>query len=145
MEKLLAEWKTVIYRLTSKIYYFNSLTKKTHHPNELKVRISHIIIKHKESKKPFPWQSYGIKKSKEDSLKLITHLRKKALTGEADFKDLAKDYSDCSSAGDGGDLGYIYMNELQKEFEDTAFGLKIGEISCPIWTILGVHIIQRTL
>ncbi len=146
MERLSNEWEPRISQSTGKTYYFNNLTNQTqwNHPNEQKVRVSHIIIKHAESRKPFSWRSPRIKKSKEDAFKLVTYLRKKALSGQADFQDLARDYSDCNSAKEGGNLGYIYVNQLQKEFEDVAFKLEIGEISHPVWTISGVHIIQRT-
>jgi NIMA-interacting peptidyl-prolyl cis-trans isomerase 1 len=57
---------------------------------------------------------------------------------------LATNYSDCSSAKRGGDLGYFERGQMQKPFEDTTFGLQIGELSKPVWTDSGVHLILRT-
>ena len=57
---------------------------------------------------------------------------------------MAFKYSDCSSAAEGGNLGFIYIDQLQKEFEDVAFSLKIDQLSQPISTASGIHIILRT-
>jgi NIMA-interacting peptidyl-prolyl cis-trans isomerase 1 len=58
---------------------------------------------------------------------------------------MARRFSDCSSGlKSGGDLGFVYPNQLQFEFEEAAFSLDLGEISMPVWTDSGVHIILRT-
>lgn len=68
----------------------------------------------------------------------------KIILDELNFEEAAFEHSDCSSHDQGGDLGYVYPNQLQQEFEDAAFELRIGEISQPVWTASGVHIILRT-
>ena len=60
------------------------------------------------------------------------------------FADIARNYSDCSSAKKGGDLGFFTTGQMQKPFEEAAFKLKIGEISGPVFTDSGVHLILRT-
>ncbi len=61
----------------------------------------------------------------------------------ADFADLAKKYSyDKGSADSGGELGLIRRGNLVKEFEEAAFSLEVGEISKPVKTEYGYHIIQ---
>ncbi|WHX39894.1 peptidylprolyl isomerase [Mesobacillus sp. AQ2] len=68
---------------------------------------------------------------------------KKELDSGKDFAELAKEYStDASNAAKGGDLGYFGKGEMAKEFEEAAFGMKVGEVSAPIKTDFGYHIIK---
>ncbi|MEH7385077.1 peptidylprolyl isomerase [Bacillus sp. JJ1521] len=62
-----------------------------------------------------------------------------------DFAELAKEYStDTASAGAGGDLGYFGKGEMVAEFEEVAFSLGKDEISDPVKTEHGYHIIKVT-
>lgn len=58
------------------------------------------------------------------------------------FEDLAKQYSLDGSKDYGGDLGYFTAPEMVKEFSEAAFKLKVGEISPPVKTDYGWHIIR---
>lgn len=71
--------------------------------------------------------------------------REQIVQGKASFAELASKYSDCSSARRGGDLGPFGKGTMQKPFEEAAFALKVGELSEPIDTDSGVHIIMRTV
>lgn len=75
---------------------------------------------------------------------LQTAYREQIVSGKATFAELASKYSDCSSAKRGGDLGPFSRGAMQKPFEQAAFALKVGELSSPVHTDSGIHIIQRT-
>ena len=61
------------------------------------------------------------------------------------FSELAEEYSMCPSGANGGDLGYFGRGMMVKPFEDAAFGLeKVGQISEPVQTQFGWHLIQLT-
>jgi len=61
------------------------------------------------------------------------------------FEELAKKYSDCNSHSRGGDLGKFKRGKMQKPFEECAFELNVGELSDPISTASGIHLILRTV
>ena len=61
------------------------------------------------------------------------------------FGDIAKEISlDTGSARKNGNLGYFGRGRMVKPFEDAAFALNVGQISEPIKTEYGYHIIKRT-
>ncbi|WP_219834952.1 peptidylprolyl isomerase [Paenibacillus sp. R14(2021)] len=69
----------------------------------------------------------------------------KQLKAGADFAKLAKERSiDVGSKNAGGDLGFFGKGEMVPEFEKAAFSLKVGELSEPIKTEYGYHIIKVT-
>ncbi|PAD68398.1 peptidylprolyl isomerase [Bacillus sp. 7586-K] len=76
--------------------------------------------------------------------KTAKEIADKLKSGEK-FEDLAKQYStDPGSAQNGGDLGWFAKGSMVKEFEDTAFKLKEGEVSAPVKSDYGYHIIKVT-
>lgn len=70
---------------------------------------------------------------------------KQLLAEGKDFADLAKEYStDPSNNQQGGDLGLVKRGDMVAEFEEAAFALAAGEISEPVKTEFGYHIIKVT-
>ena len=70
-------------------------------------------------------------------------LEKKIAQGES-FEKLAQEWSKCPSAKNGGELGEFGPGMMVKSFEDAAFSLKVGEVSSPVKTQFGYHLITRT-
>ena len=67
------------------------------------------------------------------------------LAGGEDFAQLAKENStDTASASNGGDLGFFGRGAMMEEFEEAAFGMQVGQVSAPVKTDYGYHIIKVT-
>lgn len=87
------------------------------------VRASHILVK-----------------TEDEAKKLLEEIK----AGKS-FGDLAKEVSLCPSGRDGGDLGFFGKGMMVKPFEDAVFSMKeIGEVSAPVQTQFGWHLIQLT-
>ena len=84
-----------------------------------KIRASHILVK---------------------TLDEANELRAKIKNAE-DFATLAQEYSQCPSGADGGDLGFFGRGMMVKPFEDAAFALNVGQVSEPVQTQFGWHLI----
>ena len=59
------------------------------------------------------------------------------------FAEVAKQVSLCPSGKKGGDLGIFTRGKMVKEFEKAAFELQKGQVSGPVKTQFGYHIIKR--
>ncbi len=97
------------------------------------IKASHILVKIKDPLNP------------EDTLNAynkILEIRDKALSG-ADFGALAKQYSDDPSAQkNSGNLGYFSSFQMVYPFESAAYNTKLGEVSIPVKTQFGYHIVK---
>lgn len=100
--------------------------KEDYSAKEGQIRASHILITGDD----------------EDAKSIIDELYEKAKKGE-DFAELAMENSKCSSAPNGGDLGFFSKGQMVPEFEEAAFSLEIGEISEPVKSQFGYHIIKK--
>ena len=76
----------------------------------------------------------------QNTLKKIEEIKTKLET--RNFEELAKEYSDCPSGKNGGDLGYFARGQMVKPFDEVAFSLEVGEISEPVLTKFGYHLIR---
>ena len=79
--------------------------------------------------------------SEPDARRKMTTIRERLDNGEK-FSELARLYSEDGSAAKGGDLGWLYQGDTVPDFEHGMDELKIDEISKPIQTPFGLHLIQ---
>jgi parvulin-like peptidyl-prolyl isomerase len=99
---------------------------------EEQVRASHILVKTDD------------KVSDEDAKKKILFVQSELEKGR-DFAECAKMYSDCPSSANGGDLGFFPREGAMIEpFAAAAYALKTGEVSGPVKTQFGYHLIKVT-
>ncbi len=78
----------------------------------------------------------------DDVLKRLAAIRRELEAG-AGFEELARAHSeDPSAARNGGQLGFIAKGQFVKPFEEKAFGLAVGELSGPVRTQFGYHLIK---
>jgi parvulin-like peptidyl-prolyl isomerase len=110
--------------------YYDEHKDQMREPEEIKVR--HILIKATDQ---------DTNEARQEALELAKRLLAELRAG-ADFAQLAREYSQCPSAPNGGDLGFFSRGQMVTEFEDTAFRLKVGEISDVVQTRFGYHIIK---
>lgn len=86
------------------------------------IRASHILVN-----------------TKAEADKILNRLR-----AGARFEDLARKHSQCPSGRKGGDLGYFGRGQMVKPFEEAAFSMQKGQISQPVQTQFGYHLIMVT-
>ena len=80
--------------------------------------------------------------AKEKTKSFLSKLRSQIVNGGSTFSDAAKAHSLDPSKNNGGELGWVKRGSLVKAFETTAFTIKLGEISEPIETEFGYHILE---
>ena len=78
----------------------------------------------------------------QDAERRLMGYRDQVRAKTADFAELAKKYSEDGSAAKGGDLGWMSPGDLVPEFEQAMNRLQIGEVSNPVKTEFGWHLIQ---
>ncbi|MBU3209250.1 peptidylprolyl isomerase [Clostridium algidicarnis] len=76
-----------------------------------------------------------------ESLEKAKEIEKEMADGLS-FEEAARKYSSCPSSQNGGDLGNFTRGKMVPEFEEAAFKLNVGEVSEPVQTQFGYHIIK---
>jgi peptidyl-prolyl cis-trans isomerase SurA len=82
------------------------------------------------------------KLTQDAALAQLAGFKKKILAGTASFASLAREFSQDGSAAQGGDLGWVMPGMFVPEFEEVMNRLAEGEISNPVVSRFGVHLIQ---
>ena len=111
------------------------------------IRCSHILQKHTKSRNPKDsYRGKIITRSPEEAMANIVKIREDLVKNgvKENFAKVAREVSECSSCQNGGDLGEFGRGQMVKAFEDVAFKLKVGELSEPVSTESGIHLIYRT-
>ena len=98
-------------------------------------RAHHILLRLDQMTTPSP----SVIETKRQTLR---ELRAQMQAGENTFEELARLHSEDSNASSGGDLGWFSKGELDPVFEKAVFSLNKGEVSEPIQTDFGLHLIK---
>jgi len=138
MRKDLASMKLIGMKVRSKIKVSDE-DIKAEYQRQIKVREAafevharHIVIQVAKDASPG---------AVEEARKRAAALAERARAGE-DFVELAKKHSEGPSRDDGGDIGFFKRGEMVGAFDKTAFTLEPGQISDPVRTPFGWHVIQ---
>lgn len=95
------------------------------------IRVRHILVK-----------AMPTEKDKEGIKQRIERLREKILAGE-DFATVAREYSeDAKTRAKGGELGWFLVEQIPPQFKPIITDLKVGEVSQPVRSSLGYHLIR---
>ena len=77
-----------------------------------------------------------------DSEEKANDILGKINAGDVSFEDAAKEHSTCPSKNNGGDLGTFGRGQMVPEFEEAVFNMNNGEVSGPVKTQFGYHLIK---
>jgi peptidyl-prolyl cis-trans isomerase SurA len=114
----------------------DSIVRVAYYRSVNEIRASHILLNVDPNSTP------------QDTLEIYNRLieiRNQFINGEKSFNELAVEYSnDPSAQRNLGDLGYFKAFSMITEFEDVAYNTPVGEVSMPVRTKYGYHIIHVT-
>ncbi len=101
-----------------------------------RIRVSHILLRPRDT---------GDAEEQQRQIARAQDIRQQIERGQLSFEQAARKYSAGPSHKQGGDLGYITRDgEMEKSFAEAAFALEEGEISPPVVSSFGVHLIRCT-
>ena len=93
-------------------------------------RLRHILVRTSEAV------------SESEARRRLEDLRSRIVSGAADFAEMARVHSDDATAARGGELDWVYPGDTVPDFERAYRELKVGEVSEPVRTPFGYHLIQ---
>jgi peptidyl-prolyl cis-trans isomerase C len=130
LEKLLGKLYRIDVSEQQARAHFNKNKERYQEPEQVRAR--HILIKTNDD-------------SSEDDLakakKRAQEIANEAKSG-ADFAELAREHSEGPTSTRGGDLGFFPRKRMVPEFDKAAFSMKKGEVSDPVKTQFGYHVIK---
>lgn len=89
-------------------------------------------------------QKAASEEDEQDVLSILGEIRSDVIAGRITFEEAARTYSEDSSADVGGDLGFFDRNRMVEPFTEAAFALAVGDVSEPVKTQFGYHVIECT-
>jgi len=107
-------------------------------PRQAWLAASHILIQYAGASRAAP----EVTRTKEEALQIALELAAKASAGE-DFGELARQHSDGPSGPQGGSLGVFRSGQMVPAFAEACAILEVGEVSDPVETKFGYHVIRR--
>ncbi|WP_432723758.1 peptidylprolyl isomerase [Jeongeupia wiesaeckerbachi] len=132
LDKMSVGATTEIIRSPAGFHLMKLLDKREQNPKEIvtQTHARHILIKTNELV------------SDNDARQKLVQLRDRIVNGGAKFEDMARAYSDDTSASRGGDLGWVNPGETVPEFEQAMNALQPNQVSQPVHSPFGYHLIQ---
>ncbi len=131
LDKLLEKDEPIVVTEQEMKDYYEK-NKRRYEVKEM-VKAGHILIRVKKD---------ATDAEKKAALEKAKKIAKEAKKKGADFRQLAIKYSEGPTGPKGGDLGFFTRGRMAPEFEKAAFALKPGQISDPVLTTFGYHIIK---
>lgn len=120
MKNLLVKLFAIVMLLSSASYAWGSKSSEVVEEGPTQVAAEHILVK-----------------TAAEAMEI-----KKEIDNGGSFEYYAMKYSMCPSAKNGGYLGYFERGQMVPEFEKKAFSMNVGEVSSPIRTQFGWHLIK---
>ncbi len=114
------------------------------------ILVSHILLKYPDPPPPSPLDRpeavlhpAGLKETHQKLLVEAERIRREIVSGRLDFAEAARRYSQAPTAADGGRIGWIgRLGPMVESFAKAAFALEAGQVSPPVFTPFGVHLIR---
>lgn len=100
----------------------------------------HILISFRGAREA----SADVTRTREEAEALARQIASSARDEANDWEQLHAEYTDEPSSPPGGDLGLFGRGQMVPSFERAAFALEVGEVSDPVESVFGFHVIQRT-
>ncbi len=118
-----------------KIKAYYEQNKAGYEEEEKQIKASHILVDTRQMQ---------TEEEKAQAMEKIKKAKAEVDAGK-DFAEIAGQYSDCPSKSEGGDLGFFKRKgQMVEPFAAAAFELKVGQVSDPVTTNFGYHIIKVT-
>jgi len=149
-KKFLQEYNNYKRQIAQNYLYdketFDKLLQEAYNRSQFDLRVSHILIKVTPNASPADTMK-AYKKALEIRQKILKGMPFEEAAVAFSEDETAKDRQDKNGKtipGNKGDLGYFTVFNMTYEFESAAYNLKVGEVSMPVRSQLGYHLIKLT-